>query len=733
MDNNKTKNSTKLFFSGVLVLTISNLLIKAIGALFKIPMNQILGDQGMGNYSASYTIYTFFYMVSTAGLPVAISLLVSENRAKGRLKQVKKVFKIALLVFLAVGIVGTAVMILGAGTLSQVMKVDKTYYCIIAIAPTLFFICLSSAYRGYFQGYQTMLPVAVSQLIEALCKLFLGIAFAYYALNRYGTSMENIHIVAAYAVLGLTIGAAIGMLFLLVSKWLFKTEKYDDEYVSETGLDDTTESSGTILKKILLIALPITVSASVMSLTNLIDTFLIQRLLQTVKGFTAAQASSIYGNYQSLCVPLFNMPPYLIYPISYSIVPMIKTAVASGDKKRANLVMESCLRVAVLIGIPCALGMAALAKPILHVLPFRFWSVVSAAPLLTLLAPSTFFICVLSVTNAILQANGLERKPVISMFAGAAVKVISNMILIRFIGMSGTPISTFLCYLTATGLNIHYIVKHIGLKLSFNRIFVRPLICGILCAVTAIGACNVTSLFIADDVKYGYSKNEETGVITITNDMSSAYLHDATLEKDGKGYDVRSDLTCNVSKYDENESDNFFKDNPYVVTVSDKTGETYTIRFDKNGKALVDGDMSEHFVENGTSDLKGKDGKTGTVVLGEYKVPSNGNIVKLYKEDGTVKAEVTEYFNYELNDNTLILNYPDRNGGEIKLRYSDAGDSIYLNDAISSIATLFSIMVAAIVYALLIFVLRAITADDVKLLPKGAKIEKVLRKVKLIS
>jgi hypothetical protein len=143
--------------------------------------------------------------------------------------------------------------------------------------------------------------------------------------------------------------------------------------------------------------------------------------------------------------------------------------------------------------------------------------------------------------------------------------------------------------------------------------------------------------------------------------------------------------------------------------------------------------VSEHFVENGISDLKGKDGKSGTVVLGEYKVPSNGNIVKLYEDEGTVKAEVTEYFNYELNDNTLVLKYPDRNGGEIKLRYSETGDSIYLNDAIPSIATLFSIMIAAIVYALLIFVLRAITADDVRLLPKGAKIEKLLRKVKLIS
>jgi len=238
MENKKTKNSTKLFFAGVLVLTISNLIIKAIGVLFKIPMNHIVGDQGMGYYSSAYTIYTFFYMVSTAGLPVAISLLVSENRAKGRLNQVKKVFKISLLLFLAVGIVGTAVMLFGAGGFASLLKAEPTYYCIIAIAPTLFFICLSSALRGYFQGYQSMLPVAISQLIEALCKLFLGIAFATYALNKYGSGKETIHYVAAYAVLGLTIGAGLGMIFLMFSKMFFKSERYDAEYIEISGISD---------------------------------------------------------------------------------------------------------------------------------------------------------------------------------------------------------------------------------------------------------------------------------------------------------------------------------------------------------------------------------------------------------------------------------------------------------------------------------------------------------------
>lgn len=707
MENNKTKNSTKLFFAGVMVLTISNLLIKAIGVLFKIPMNHIVGDQGMGYYSSAYTIYTFFYMVSTAGLPVAISLLVSENRAKGKLKQVKKVFKLSMLLFLIVGIVGTGAMFFGASGFSALLKAEPTYYCIIAIAPTLFFICLSSALRGYFQGYQSMVPVAVSQLIEALCKLFLGIAFAYYALNKYGNSKETIHYVAAYAVLGLTIGAGLGMIYLMLSKMLFKSEKYDAEYIEISGVNDETESSSQILKRITLIALPVTVSASVMSLTNLIDMALIQRLLQSFRGMSEAQATSIYGNYTSLCVPMFNLPPYLIYPISYSIVPMIKTAVASGDKKRASLVMESSLRVAVLIGIPCGLGMAALAKPILHMFGYRYWSVVSAAPLLSLLAPSTFFICVLSVSNAILQANGYERKPVISMLAGAGVKIISNTILIRFIGMTGTPISTFLCYLTATALNIYFVVKYVGLKLRFGRIFIRPLIAGLICAAVAIGAHNITANIIADDVTYGYTVDSaKTDTFNVTHSAKSAYLHNAYFDNDGTAFDLRDDL--NVVRDEETNA----------LTVYDYSGDSFVISYDENGAPLVDGEKCNY---------------TSYGNISEYSVEGSGYVINISEDGDNRSGAVTENFTYKMEDGKLMLTYPGRNDGTITLRYNIEGDTITLNDSVSRSATLAGIAAAAIVYAILIFTIKAISADDIRLLPKGAKIEKVLRKVKLLK
>ncbi len=480
----RVKNTTNLFFSGVLVLTISNLIIKAVGLLFKIPMNHIVGDTGMGYYSHAYTIYTVFFMIATNGLPVALAMMLSDSRSKGHLKQAKKIFRITMVLFVAVGFVGMLAMLLGAKPYSAgVLHAENTYLCIVAIAPTLFFISISSAFRGYFQSYQQMVPTAISQLMEALSKLFIGIVLALYAI-RQG---YEIHIVAAYAAVGLTIGAGLGMVFLTFAKMLFnaKEAQYNAEFIAEHGESEETDSVKTILKRIAVIAIPITLSSSVMSITNLLDAVLVERILQVI-GMTEEAATTVYGNYTSLAVPMFNMPPYLIYPISYSIIPILTMAKGAGDTLRAKRIMESSLRVSVLIGLPCALGMAALAKPILSLF-YKAESVEMAWPLLALLAPSTFFVCVLSVTNAILQSCGHERMPLYSMLFGAGVKLLSNYLLLHVIGMYGTPVSTFLCYLTATALNLYFVAKKAGVMPSVSRVFLRPLLAAVVCAASALG------------------------------------------------------------------------------------------------------------------------------------------------------------------------------------------------------------------------------------------------------
>ena len=468
----------------MLVLTISGLFVKVAGLLFKIPMNYIVGDTGMGYYNSAYSVYTMFYMLSTAGLPVAISVMVSEKRSCGKIKVAKLVYRLAMAVFFIIGLAACLVMLIFPDALAGVIKSDNSAPSIAVAAPAMFFICIASALRGYFQGCGNMVPVALSQFIEAVGKLIVGVAAASFAV-RQGYA---VHVVAAYGVAGLTIGSLLGAVYLLFAKFIRRDR---DLYADQDCLSDEIGSKRDILRRFLVISFPITVSASVMSLTNMIDTALIQRILQN-SGMTEEVAASLYGNYTSLAVPMFNLPPVLVYPIAYALVPSVAAAFASGNRALATERIESSIKYAVLIALPCALGLGCMADPILCLF-YKAESAHLAAPLLTYLAPSSFFVCVLAVTNSALHACGEEKKPVISMLAGAAVKCASSIILLKRFGILGAPISTFICYVTVTALNLYFTVKYTGIRLAFGKTLLLPLCGGVLCSLTAIAVCSFLS------------------------------------------------------------------------------------------------------------------------------------------------------------------------------------------------------------------------------------------------
>ena len=474
-----SENKTHTFVSGVLVLTVSGLLVKIFGLMFKIPMNYIVGDTGMGYYNSAYSVYTLFYMLSTSGLPVAMSVMISEMRSTGQIKTAKQIYKIAMWLFFGIGLGISLFMLLCPGYLASLIRSEKSALSIAFAAPTVFFICVASAVRGYFQGCGNMVPTAVSQLIEAFGKLFFGVALGAYAV-RMGYA---IHTVAAYGVAGLTIGSFLGAAYLLIAKCTRGYRDLDCGAVAEQQPNKATKTVD-ILRRFVKISFPITISASVMSLTSMIDTALIQRILIN-SGMSEETAATLYGNYTSLAVPMFNLPPVLVYPIAYALVPAVSSAFASGNKTQAAERIAASLRYAIIIGLPCALGLTVLADPILCLF-YKETSAHLASPLLTYLAPSSFFVCILALTNSVLQACGQERKPVISMLVGALVKCISSVILLRNFGISGAPISTFICYLTVTVINFAFVVKHTGLKLRFTEAFLRPLLGSILSSCTAV-------------------------------------------------------------------------------------------------------------------------------------------------------------------------------------------------------------------------------------------------------
>lgn len=475
MNNDASK---KRFLSGVSALTLSTVIVKVIGLVYKIPMMHSLGAEGMGYFNSAYELYTLFFVVATAGLPVAVSILISESLAHGRLRNVKKIYRISFALFFGLGLAGALVMSLCAGWFAELVGSPASRLCIALIAPTVFFVAVASAVRGYFQGNQNMVPTAVSQVIEALGKLILGIVLAVWAV-RAGWSPDR---AAALAVLGLVAGSAISMLYLLISQSRRRLA------VDAFATDLSTDSTRRILSKLLVLAVPVTVSASLSGLTRVVDMTLILRRLADI-GFDPSVAAAMFGSYSTLAVPIYHLPSSLIAGIAVSLVPSLTDAVESGSREREERLIGVALRLCGFVAIPCAVGLAVFSHPILSLL-FSGQSepVALAAPLLAVLGLSVPSACLINVTNSILQAHKKAAYPILSMLTGTAVKVVVAYILIGIpeIGMMGAPLSTLLCNTVAVGMNFYFAEKCGAFSGSLYSVLIKPLVASSAAMIAAL-------------------------------------------------------------------------------------------------------------------------------------------------------------------------------------------------------------------------------------------------------
>lgn len=481
-----TKSSTNLFLSGVVILTIANVMVKTVGLISKIALNRVVGSVGAGYYSSAYEIYAFLHIISNAGLPVALSIMVSKSRARGRFKEAKKIFNISLVTFLVIGTVFAVSMIFLSGSIADLISSPYTTLAIIAISPTILFVCLSSCFRGYFQGHQMMNQTAISQFIEACGKVLVGVGFAVWAKAQ---GYED-YVVAAFTILGVTIGVFLGMVYLYVKKLFFKEKELNSRYLldinSKNGFcvcqDEECKSTKQLLKELLTIAIPITISSTVLSLTIIIDTIMVQGRLLAF-GMEETLVRVYYGDYTSLVMSMTTLPTVLFYPIASALVPLISSAIETGDHRASDRMRSLSLRVINMIAIPSAIGLSVFSYPLLELLMFKQDSVERAAPWLSVAAISVIFLGMLAATNTFLNTAGYQRLPIISMIVGAAAKLISNYFLVGYVGIFGAPISTIICYLCATVMNVFFTVKYVGKLPCVKKSIVLPF----LCSVVAVG------------------------------------------------------------------------------------------------------------------------------------------------------------------------------------------------------------------------------------------------------
>ena len=480
-------NSTKkVFFSGVLLLSLSTLLVKLIGLIYKIPMLSYLGSEGMGYFHSAYEIYALFCIIATAGLPVALSVLVSEALAKGNKERVKRTYRAAMRIFLLLGAIGTLVMWLFADQFCLWLRSENAYACMRSIAPTVFFVCVSSAVRGFFQGYQKMLPTALSQLIEAVGKLVFGLLFAHFALER-GCGPSD---VAASAGWGLTLGTALSALYLLIEKKRFDTAQAKEK----TGESSASETDARhIWRHLGKLALPMTLGASLVSLTKLVDMTMILRRLQDV-GYSESAANEAFGSYTTLALSVYGLLPTLLNALFLPLVPMLSSAIASGERARQGEIVNTCYRLTSFCAMPAAIGVSAFARPILSLLFSNEPEAVDlAAPLLSMLGVSVFLSCMISATNSVLHAYQVVNRPILSMVLGAAIKAVIAYVLIgnATVGIMGAPISTLFCNLTVVLLNLLFASPKSG-KIPLFKTFFRPAALSLL----SVGSAYCLYLFL---------------------------------------------------------------------------------------------------------------------------------------------------------------------------------------------------------------------------------------------
>ena len=462
------------FLGGAAVLAFGIMAVKVIGAVFKIPLRNILGEGGSADFSNAYNIYATMLTISTAGLPVALSKLVSESYALGRTRQAHRTFRVSLSVFLVLGVASFALMWWGSDLLAGFLNNPRAAYGIRALAPAVVCVGCLSAFRGYAQGRQNMTPTAVSQIIEALCKLMLGLALSMWLLHIG----QPDYIAAAGAIAGVTAGTILSLVYMAI------------DYLRHRPALRRGESCApdrAILRRLLALAIPITLSSSMVSLITLIDTKLVQGRLQDALGYTLDQMRAAYGNY-SACMDLYNLPSSLMVALTASVIPAVSAAVTQRDRRQSARIVRSSLRVTALLAFPMGLGLWALSGPIFRLFYPRYDGVLGGQ-LLSVLGIASIFVCLMLITNSILQSYGRVNVPILTMLIGGVVKIALNYNLtaIPSVNIHGAPIGTLVCFALTAILNLAAVSRAASFHLNYPGYFLRPLLASLAMAFTARG------------------------------------------------------------------------------------------------------------------------------------------------------------------------------------------------------------------------------------------------------
>lgn len=451
--------SKDTFIKGALILTIAGVIVKIIGAVNRILLSRLLGGEGIGLYQLAYPIYLLALSISSAGIPVAISILVAEKVALADYQGANRVFRLSLILLSVLGIFFTVLLWFGAQWLIDwhFIRDPRAYYAILALTPAIFFVTILASYRGYFQGLQMMVPSAISQIVEQLVRVVTMIALAFMLLPR------GIEYAAAGATFGAAPGAFLGLIVLLY--YYYRARPVVKEQIRLQTIK-STESGGRIIARIIQLAIPVSLASIMVPIVANIDLLIVPARLE-VAGYSTEQATELYGYLTGMAVSLINLPTILTASLAASLVPAISEAFTLGNR---NVIIDRtamAMRLTILICFPSFVGMWLLAAPISQML----YGTPNAGTSIAILSLGVVFLGIHQTTTGVLQGLGRTGIPVKNLIFSAGIKVVLSYILtaIPSLGIKGASWATVADFFFAAVLNMYWVGKLIGFTLDLRE------------------------------------------------------------------------------------------------------------------------------------------------------------------------------------------------------------------------------------------------------------------------
>jgi len=459
------------FLKGALVLSIAGALSKILGAIYRIPLARLLGGEGMGLYQMAYPIYTTILALATAGVPVAISVLVARKETQGYTGDSKKIFRLSLIILTIFGIILTILVMKSAHFLaSSVLHEPRAYYPILAVAPAIFFSGLMSVFRGYFQGHQRMMPTAVSQVLEQLFRVTAVIILAFILFPR------GLEYAAAGATFGAVVGGLVGLIVLII--FYLKYRKLESNTPGKLLYSGT--GSADLARELVSLAIPVSFGAVVLPLVQVLDAIIVPGRLMAIQ-YTTSQATALYGQLSGMAAILISLPTIFTISIATSLVPAISEALAQNDKKLLNSRINYGLRAGMIISFPCAAGLYVLATQICDLL----YATPEAGIPLEVLAFSTVALAAFQLSSAGLQGIGRPQIAMRNLVITGILKTIFNYSLtsVPMLNIRGAAIGTLAAFTIGSLLNIYSLKTITGVTYEISRML-KLLLVTILMGIT---------------------------------------------------------------------------------------------------------------------------------------------------------------------------------------------------------------------------------------------------------